>query len=242
MINIAICDDESIIVSQIEAILLEVSKAEHISVNTEAFYSGQSLDDAVNNGASYDLIYLDIQMANGDGIATAKNVRKKDEDALLIYVSGYDEYMMELFELDVFAFIKKPIDKARFTKIFLDAVRKISSQLVYFPFEYKKEQYKVLCMDILYFESSGRKISIHLRDRDNKIFYGKLSDVERYLSDGKIPFLRIHQSYLVNYHHIQSRTKTEVTLTNGTKLPISEDRRKDFGTAYGRLLGNDIDI
>jgi len=48
-------------------------------------------------------------MENGDGITTAKNIRKTDENVLLIYVSGYDKYIMELFRLDVFAFIKKPI-------------------------------------------------------------------------------------------------------------------------------------
>lgn len=118
MINIAICDDENIIVSQIESIIFNICKRESILVDTDVFYSGQTLEKEISNGTKYDLIYLDIQMANGDGIVTAKNIRKMDENVLLIYVSGYDKYMMELFRLDVFAFIKKPIEDKYFEYIF----------------------------------------------------------------------------------------------------------------------------
>ena len=45
----------------------------------------------------------------------------------------------------------------------------------------------------------------------------------------------------MNYHHIKSRSKTEVTLTNGIKLSISEDRQKNFGEQYTRMLGGEID-
>lgn len=241
MINIAICDDENIIVSQIENIIFNICKREGIPINTDVFYSGRALEKEISSGTKYDLIYLDIQMTNGDGITTAKNIRKMDENVLLIYVSGYDKYMMELFRLDVLAFIKKPIDNKYFENIFLDANRKICNNKVYFSFYYKNEEYKILCIDILYFESSGRKINVHVRNDSIEKFNGKLSEVESWLDKGKIPFLRIHQSYLVNYHHIKSRSKTEVTLIDGTKLPISEDRRKNFGEQYGRLLGGEVD-
>ena len=98
MIKIAICDDENIIVNQIENIILNVCKTEGILVDTDAFYCGETLEKAVMLGTKYDLIFLDIQMKNGDGITTAKNIREMDENVLLIFVSGYDKYMMELEE------------------------------------------------------------------------------------------------------------------------------------------------
>lgn len=241
MIKVAICDDEKVVTSQIETTIFDVCKLEGISVDIDVFLSGAALENEISNGTSYDLIYLDIQMANGDGITTAKNIRAMDENVLLIYVSGYDKYMMELFRLDVFSFIKKPIDTEIFVKTFLDANRKISNQKIYFPFHYKNQEYKILCNDILYFESRGRKIIIYIRDGSTETFNAKLSEVEKSICDGKIPFLRIHQSYLVNYHHIKSRSKTEITLFNGTNLPISEDRQKSFGRQYSLLLGGEMD-
>lgn len=242
MIKVAVCDDENVIAAQMENIILDLCSRENIPVDIDVFYNGESLEKEIWKGTKYDLIYLDIQMENGDGITTARNVRKTDENVLLIYVSGFDQYIMDLFRLDVFAFIKKPIETEPFENIFLDANRKICNQKFYFPFHYKNQESKIPCIDILYFESQARKISIHVRNGDVEIFNGKLSEVEAWVAKGKIPFLRIHQSYLVNYHHIKSRSKKEVTLIDGTKLPVSEDRQKNFGTQYSRLLGGEIDV
>lgn len=242
MIKVAICDDENIITSQIENIIRDICKSGNIPVDTDVFYSGRELEKEVLSGTKYDLIYLDIQMANGDGITIAHNIRQTDTNVLLVYVSGYDKYMMELFRLDVFAFIKKPIDRVNFEKIFLDANLRICNQKFYFTFHYKNEEYKISCIDILYFESSGRKINLYVKDGNIEKFNGKLSEVEDALSSGKIPFLRIHQSYLVNYHYIKSRSKTEITLISGMKLPISEERQKYFGKQYCKLLGGDVDV
>ena len=241
MIKVAICDDETIIASQIESLILNICKNENILVSTDVFYNGESLEEEILKGTIYDLIYLDIQMEKGDGITTAKHIRTIDENALLIYVSGYDKYFMELFRLDVFDFIKKPINTKYFTDTFLDANRKICNNKVYFTYRYKSEEHKIPCIEIIYFESWGRKINLHIKNGDVETFNGKLSEVETQIEGGKIPFLRIHQSYLVNYHHIKSRSKTEVTLINGRKLSISEDRQKNFGEQYSRLLGGEID-
>lgn len=241
MIKIAICDDENIIASQMENIILGICSKEGIGADTEVFYSGKSLEKEISKGTIYDLIYLDIQMEKGDGITTAKHIRTMDENALLIYVSGYDKYLMELFRLDVFDFIKKPIEPTYFTDTFLAANQKICNKKFYFSYRYKNEEYKVPCIEILYFESSGRKINLHIKNGNVETFNGKLSEVEAQIKGGKIPFLRIHQSYLVNYHHIKSRSKTEVTLINGRKLSISVDRQKYFCEQYSRLLGGEID-
>lgn len=242
MIKVAVCDDENVIAAQMESIILDVCFRENIPVDIDVFYNGESLEKEIWKGTKYDLIYLDIQMENGDGITTAQNIRKTDENALLIYVSGFDKYLMELFRLDVFAFIKKPIETEQFENTFLEANWKICNQKFYFPFHYKNQESKIPCIDIMYFESQARKISIHVRNGDVEIFNGKLSEVEAWVARGKIPFLRIHQSYLVNYHHIKSRSKKEVTLIDGTKLPVSEDRQKNFGMQYSRLLGGEIDV
>lgn len=242
MIQIAVCDDENAIINQIESLLLSICGREGIKVDIDVFNSGSTLEKEIISGTRYDLIFLDIQMKHGDGITAAKNIRKVDENTLLIYVSGYDKYMMELFRLDVFAFVKKPIDETVFQNLFLEAYQKICSKNFYFSFRYKSEEYKIPCRDILYFESSGRQVKVHCSDGTVKVFNGKLSDVEVEIERGKNPFLRIHQSYLVNYFLIRSRTKKEVVLINGDRLSISEDRQKNFSLEYGKLLRGEIDV
>ena len=96
--------------------------------------------------------------------------------------------------------------------------------------------------EILYFESNARKVTIYTQNGEHYTFNGKLSEIEQKMSDGKIPFLRVHQSYLVNYYLIRSRTKIEITLVNGKKLPISEERQKYFNQQYSHLLGGEINV
>lgn len=242
MIKVAICDDDSLIAQQIENIIHDTCNKEGITVDSEVYYSGITLEKDMLTGQRYDLIFLDIQMDKGDGITTAKNIRKADDNVIFIFVSSYDKYMMELFRLDVFAFIKKPIDSDLFSRTFLEANKKICNGNIFFTFKYKSQEYKILCKDILYFESKGRQISIYVRNSETFIFNGKLSDVEKKLEEGKVPFFRIHQSYLVNYLLIKSRSKSEITLINGIHLPISEDRQKEFSRGYSRLLRGEINV
>lgn len=235
MLKIAVCDDEKVITGQIESMLLTLCGQEGIAVDIEVFYDGSTLERSIQEGARYDLLYLDIQMKDENGITAAGNIRKSDENMLIIFVSGYDKYLMDLFRLDVFAFIRKPIDKGYFSDTFMEAHRKICSKKFYFTFRYKSEEFKIPCSEILYFESAGRQIKVNLYDGNTETFNGKLSE-------GKVPFLRIHQSYLVNYHLIKSRTKSQVTLVNGMKLTISEDRQKNFSREYARLLEREINV
>lgn len=240
MFSVAICDDENILVHQLEDIIWNTCEKEGIKVDTEVFYSGTALEDAILAGQRYDLIYLDIQMGSKDGISAAKTIRKMDGNAVLIFVSSYDKYMIDLFRLDVFAFIKKPVEPVSFSKTFLDAYQKVCTKSIFFTFCYKNQEYKLLCKDILYFESRGRQICVYEKSGEMHVFNGKLTDVEKKLEGGKTPFLRIHQSFLVNYFLIRSRTKTEVCMVNGIVLQISEDRQKQFSKEYGKMLREEM--
>lgn len=107
MIKVAICDDDNLFAHQLENIILNTCDKESIKVDTEIYLSGFTLEKGILTSQKFDLIYLDIQMENGDGISAAKNIRKMDDNVIIIFVSSYDRYMMELFRLDVFAFIKE---------------------------------------------------------------------------------------------------------------------------------------
>lgn len=91
--------------------------------------------------------------------------------------------------------------------------------------------YKVLIRDILYFESSKRKVFIVTREETFE-FYGKLNEIENSLKVCKISFLRVHQSFLVNYKHIKGQSYDFVVMDNGKKISISEDRRKLISEQY----------
>ncbi len=92
--------------------------------------------------------------------------------------------------------------------------------------------------DIVYFDSCNRVIHIFMADGSIERFYGRLNDVEKELSEGHHEFLRIHQSFLVNYSYIRRMSFSEVIVLigNGKEklLRISEDQKK---AVRARLCG-----
>ncbi len=236
MIKVAIYGEKGAAAGQIESLILDLCRTKGIPAEIEVFHSENTLKREIEKGARYDLLYLDFPAKNKKGVTEAGQIRKLDENVLIIYISEYDKHMIELFRFDIFAFIKRLVNSVIFDELFLEANKKICKNNFYFKFHYRGEEYKLPCKEILYFESTGKRIRVNLEGGGTEIFVGKLSDVAESLEMGKIPFLRIHQSYLVNYHWIRSRSKTGVTLCDGTKLPVSGERKKKFGFAYERLL------
>lgn len=117
MLRIAICDDDKILVTQIEEMLNRYLDKKMIDRYIDIFYDGASLERIYEKGDRFDIIYLDIEMSGKNGIEAAKSIRKLDRDVLLIYVSSYETYFMQLFEVEPFRFIKKPIKETEFEEV-----------------------------------------------------------------------------------------------------------------------------
>jgi len=91
--------------------------------------------------------------------------------------------------------------------------------------------HKIPMREILYFESNKRKVFI-VTEKGTFVAYAKLNDIEESLKQSKVPFLRVHQSYLVNYKHVEGQAYDFVVMDNSKKISISEDRRKLIGEQY----------
>lgn len=114
MINIAVCDDDLEITKSINKLLMKYQDERDLDFTVDLFNDGSGLKSSILKGKKYDLIYLDIEMRQMNGIATAKYIRSIDTTVLLIYVSNYDNYLKELFEVEPFRFMSKPINDKRF--------------------------------------------------------------------------------------------------------------------------------
>lgn len=236
MLRIAICDDDKILVTQIEEMLNRYLDKKMIDRYIEIFYDGASLERIYEKGDRFDIIYLDIEMSGKNGIEAAKSIRRLDRDVLLIYVSSYETYFMQLFEVEPFRFIKKPIKETEFEEVIDFAYERIIEEDAYFEYKYNKTVGKVLIRKIMYFESCGSRVHIVLKGKLYK-FYKKLDDVEKEISvNYSIPFIRIHKSYLVNFQQIRKVGYTEVETKDGRILNISDTYKKDVRARYSKLL------
>lgn len=118
MLRIAVCDDNRSFAAKMEdRIRLEAGKM-GLTVETEVYFDGDTLVADIMKGCGYELIFLDIEMKNMNGISAAHAIRKIDRLVLLIYVSAYEQYLKELFEVEPFRFLLKPVDEGKFFDIY----------------------------------------------------------------------------------------------------------------------------
>ncbi|WP_027296049.1 LytR/AlgR family response regulator transcription factor [Robinsoniella sp. KNHs210] len=231
MLNIAICDDDILITGELDTMLQMISKRRFIDIETEVYWSGEEIATAVQQGNRFDIIYLDIEMGVENGITSAKEIRKYDSNVCIIYVTSHEEQVLESFEVRPFQFLVKPVNEKQIESSFINAYDSISCNDFYFRYNYQRANHKILLRDILYFESNKRKVSIVTETEVFEV-YGKLNEIEQNLKKSKMTFLRVHQSFLVNYKYIVAQAYDFIELDNKKIIPISEDRRKIIGEQY----------
>lgn len=231
MLSIAICDDDIQTTGKMEMMIQKIAKQNFVNTDIEVFWNGESLVDAVAAGDGFDIIYLDIEMDKEDGISAAKRIRMYDKNVLIIYVTSHENHMRESFAVRPFQFLVKPVSEELMEMCFKAAYEDINSRDFYFRYSYQRMNHKVPVRDILYFESNKRKVLI-VTEEENFELYGKLNEIENGLKACKVSFLRVHQSFLVNYRHVKSQSYDFVVMDNGKKISISEDRRRMISEQY----------
>lgn len=235
MLDIAICDDDNRFAGGLEETLCRMGKNYGLKFEIDVYQDGSSLVKEIKSGRRYDIICLDIQMQEMDGVEAARQIRKLDRVVELIYVTSYDSYMKEVFEVTPSRFIVKPLDQKEFEKTFHRVLQTVIGQDAYYRFRYNKEEYKLLIRDILYFTSDLRKTYI-IEEGGRYMEYRKLNDISKILGQGKGMFVRIHKSYLVNYRHIVRFSYDTVKLSNGEVLPVSSHRKQEVDEQLARLM------
>lgn len=229
-IQIAICDDEDKICLQLKDILGSISDEKSVEFIIQIFQRGEDLCKSLKD-KDYDLIFLDIELPKINGIEVGKYIREKlnNEIVQIAYISAKTEYAMELFDYRPINFLQKPLDKEKVLKV-IDKYMILREQDNYI-FSYKKnrEFFDIPMSEIMYFESSYRKVKVYMRNGEDE-FYDSLDKVYKKLKAKN--FLFIHKSIIVNYNFIRKMAYEEVTLFDGTVLPISQIRRKAIRKMY----------
>lgn len=225
MLRIAICDDDNYICAQVEKILLKLKHKIEKRVDVDVFYTGESLIEFLIDGAYFDIIFLDIELHSLSGVEVGRKIRDelKNESTQIVYISGRDSYAMELFDIRPLNFLIKPLKAEKINEVVKKAISLANKSNQFFEYKANYNTIKIPVKDILYFESSGKKVRMTMQNEAHE-FYSKLTDVENQLNNQN--FIFIHKSYLVNHLYVIEHRYEFVKMSNETVLPISQQRRK----------------
>ena len=176
---------------------------------------------------AYDILLLDVEMKNINGIELAKCIRKDNNRAEIIFITSHFEFVGEGYEVDALHYLIKPISAEKLTQVLTKAAEKISVEPPSVVISCEGETVKLYEADIRYVESFLHYIVIHTKDKEYKI-KENISVFENRVSDD---FYRIHRSYLVSLKHITRISRTSVNIGN-TELPLSRGKYDDINRAF----------
>lgn len=227
MIRIAIVDDENMVCGNIEATVLQFGKENNIEIETEIYLSGDELCNALKSREYFNLILLDIEMNNGDGIDTGKYLRDElqDDTTQIVYVSGKNGYDRQLFEFHPLGFIEKPVSYDKLCKILKKYLKMFGDENEILSFKSGHNIHWLHLKDIMYFESLDRKIVIVDSDNITHEFYGTMDNV--FVQIKLNGFMMIHKSYIINYRYVREFHSSEIIMDNGKALPVSKHRKNE---------------
>jgi len=237
MIKIAICDDEA----NVRTYLMSLIRAQDCPCEIVEYASA---GDYLVDTQEIDLLFLDIELAPSgsgpDGMALARKIRERATvtQPVIIFVTGYERYVFDAFDVGAFQYLLKPVNEEKFAQVFARAVEQIKAGRVQprlshaLTLQSAGTSRTVPLDSIYYIESSNHKVVLRLKDGEFSC-YAKIRDLEAELGD---QFCRVHKGYLVNLAYVEGYSKTEATLTNGEKLLISKYKYQDFVKAYLRFV------
>ena len=193
-----------------------------------------------------DVVFLDIQMPELDGISVAANLEDCD-DLKIVFVTGFNEFAIQAFELNAVDYLLKPYDRERLQKS-LQRLRRRQSQNrptldklisdyrsgeVYaeqLMFKTEADIRVINSADIQWAEASGNYVKICTRQT---AFIARQTLVNFQSQLDPKSFVRIHRSHLVNVASVVqlsslSKGDFELLLTDGTRLRLSRSYKDDF--------------
>lgn len=228
--KIAVCDDDIAAREHIVALIKE--QARNTAVMT--FASGEEMLKAQED---FDILFLDVEMTELSGMDVARHIRQAQErngseKSMIIFVTGYEKYMNEAFDVSAFHYLLKPIDEGKFRAVFGRALKELFAlrerTKKYLLVKNSGVQQKVYIKDIYYIESANKKVIIHSSAGILEC-YGKMEEMERITGNG---FYRCHRCYLVNMEKISSYNADTIKVVNGDKLILAQKKYGDFIRQY----------
>mgnify|MGYP002627306980 CR=1 FL=1 len=226
MIKLAIVEDEDSYAAQLTEFVDQYQKESGNYFKITRFRDG----DEITNGyrGQFDIILMDIEMKLMDGMSAAEEIRKLDQDVVIMFITNMTNYAIRGYQVDALDYVLKPVSYFAFSQKLGRAITKIKkpgSKII--SIEMSSGIKKLDIDNIFYIESEGHSLNFYTTGGDFSI-RAKLGDFEEQLSDYN--FFRSNKGYLVNLKYVDG-VENGCCIIAGKQLLISRARKNDFMSA-----------
>lgn len=223
--RIAVCDDEAMFTQDFTAIIKKLYQS--LEMTVDEFLDGETLLESFQN-EPYDIVFLDIEMPETDGIALAKQLRQQNEDVSIVFVTGYAEYAIKGYGFNVLRYLMKPVGENEIREILEYVLEKQNSQK-FIWLTNRDGTHKVKVSNLLLIEAHNQNLIFNTISESIEV-RGNINKYEEELkTDG---FFRSHRSYIIALDKVTKISENEVMVANKFRVPIARARKQKFHSAF----------
>lgn len=226
MLNFVICDDNLVITQKLEKILTSIFKTNNYDAKILLSTTNPNEILSMPDISKINVLILDIQLkSNLTGLDVAKEFRKKNKNAYLIFSTGHLEYLISAYKYKTFDYLVKPISFERLK----ETIDRIFDDLYGMPKKYLKIDNKntvIVESDIEYIKRDGMKLVFHTSSNDYDT-YSSFNKIKDTLPNN---FIRCHKSFIVNMSNVKEidSSNNTITFNDNDVSYIGPKYKKDF--------------
>ena len=234
--RIAICEDEIKIAEELKDEIVKMSK--YISdkeVSVKIFTNSFGLLDYIESN-KVDVIFMDIVLEKENGISLTADIQEKFKKVKIVFITGYINYVENVFDVKPFALLMKPITEERVRNMLVKLENAINGEEDnYITIENKEGIHTVEENSIIYVESDGRYINIFTQNSGKIRAIMTMSGAEEKFSH---KLMKVHRSYMINVRKIKKLEKNAAIIENGVRIPISRGNYQKVYDSYMEYMKN----
>lgn len=236
--KVAICDNDMGFVIKLKNSIDDHFAYHDIRNEYSLFDSSVKLIEA--ELSQIDVLFLDIDMPEINGIEAARCLRKKYPDMILVFVTDYIEYAPAGYRVEAFRYLLKSRLDRELSCILDEIMDKLYADQAAIQVKSRGEYILLQLKNIVYIEGTGRRmVLVHLTGEKTPLeCSGKLAEFEdRLINEG---FLRLQRSFLANIRHIKKISSYTACLDNGTELKVTDKNYNRLRSSFLAWKGKNI--
>lgn len=218
MYRLAICDDNQADVIYLSSFLEKWAEKEEKALKIESFPSAEAFLFQYEEEKSFDILLLDIEMGDMNGIELARKIRRENHLVQIIFITGYMEYVAEGYDVEALHYLLKPVTEEKLYGVLDRAAERLKSKEKELCLTLPGSVTQIALCEIRYLEVRRNYVTVH--GAEDYTVKKTLNELEEEL-DGS--FCRTGRSYIVNLHFVKKITRTQVILKDGREIPLSRN-------------------
>jgi len=227
MIKIAITEDDDRFAAQLSEYLDRFAAEQGVPVRYRRFTDGYALVE--NYRHDFDIILMDIEMGLMDGMEAAGEIRKVDENVIIIFITNMAQYAIQGYAVSALDYVLKPVNYVAFSESLKKAVSRLARRPdVLIQITQKGSTVRLRSSEINWVESHGHHLIFHASGGDYDTTVYSLKDIEEKLKEHG--FMRASSGALVNLDKV-TRIEGGTVIVNGQTIFISRGRKNEFMAA-----------